>query len=159
MVENDLAYREIRRLFYAAWVSKMTVLNLTRRDSVIAYVPEVKWEERQLVNLMDYGVHYCHFLLRNVITSQKSLTGGRVEEIGTLYTTRGIAIVDLYFSKNAYKINDKDAIENATWRIFVKQTTPGGVWFRNPTISQLPPEETYFRSMVTSDFTFDTEIE
>lgn len=158
MVDNAEAYREIRRMFNDGWKVKTAALHLTRRGSVVDYVPEVKWEERQILALLDNGVHFCHFELRNVITNQKSLTGGREEEIGTMYTTRGIAIVDMYFSKTAYKTNDKDAIEVAAQRIFIQQSTPGGVWFRNPTIYYLKPEETHFRSMVTADFTFDTVI-
>ena len=122
-------------------------------------MPVARYQDVEENDFNDNQVHWCHFEMRNVVTRQKSLTGGRQEEVGTIYTTRGLVTIDLYFSKESHKTSDKDAIEQIVQRIFMKQTTPGGVWFRNPTIRQLEPTESHFRSLVTAEYTFDTCVQ
>lgn len=158
MLNNYEAGFEIRKLFNDAWVLKIGALNLKRRNSSIPYVPRVIWNDVEETYLNDNGIHWADFRLRNTSTRQDNLSGARIEEIGTVYETHGVAIINLYFSKSAYRTEDKENVEVQTQSIFFKQRTPGGVWFRNPTIYQLKAEENFFRSMVTANYVFNTMV-
>jgi hypothetical protein len=134
-------------------------LQLTKRGSVIVYVPEIKWDNKETTEPSDNGVHWLRLSTRNVLKRQKSLTGGREEEIGTIYRTQGLVKVDLYFSKSAYEQRDADNLNLIVERCFIQQNTPCGVWFRNPIVVELEQEESHFRSNVLAEYQYDSVIQ
>jgi hypothetical protein len=94
----------------------------------------------------------------DLTTKQKSLTGGRQAGVGTHYETRGIARVDLYFSKSAYQTNDADILSIFVQRCFLQQSVECGVFFKNATINDLPPDENHFRATVIAEYSYETIV-
>lgn len=169
MLNNVAAKDEIRKLFYDRFRSYLTdglpnevppipALVFTKRGEVTPYVPEIVWHAVEKRTLNDNGKHWLRVSTQNILKRQKSLTGGRVQSVGTHYTTQGLIRVELYFSKSAFQSTDMDNLNLLVERCFIQQNTPCGVWFRNAIIVDMEPEENYFRSLVMADYEFDSVI-
>jgi hypothetical protein len=168
-----LSRNEIREMFYSRFKSLLTnglpnheppIAPLVLRSRGLAgqagatYIPNIRWQNIQDSDFVDNGKHWLHFQLMDLVTKQKSLTGGRQAGVGTHYETRGIARVDLYFSKSAYQTNDADILSIFVQRCFLQQTTECGIFFKNATINDLPPAENYFRASVIAEYSYETIV-
>ncbi len=122
------------------------------------YTPEIRWQNIEKIESADNGKHWLHFQVIDITNQQKSLTGGRNEGIGTHYQARGLVRVDLYFSKSAYLLNEAEILSLFVQRCFMQQSTVCGLWFKNTVINDLPPGENHFRSVVLSDYSYETVI-
>lgn len=166
MLNHITAKDSIRELFYTRFVDFVTngissesipALGLKKRGSTTTYIPAVNWRNVEKVDPNDNGVHFLHFTMQNVIKRQKTLAGGRVDNVGTCYTTRGFVTVEIYFSKSAYQTIDEDRLSMIVERCFVQQNS-GCIWFRNTTIVDLDPEENHYRSNVLAEYEYDSVI-
>lgn len=128
------------------------------RDSVATYIPRIVWENVETTDKQDIDKHWLRFTIRNIRKFQASLAGGRQQAVGTRYTQQGIIRVELYIAKSAYQYDEQQALEMITENCFVQVNTPSGVWFRNPMVTGLEPEERFFRSNVIAEFEYETVI-
>lgn len=169
MLNHPQAKDEMRKLFYSRFksyivnglpnnVPPVLPLNLKKRGSIEAYIPEIKWENVELTQTNDNGVHWLRFSSQNHMKRQKSFTGGRNEAVGTHYTTKGLIRVEIYLSKSAYQTQDADNLNLIVERCFVQANTPSGLWFRNTVIVDMNPEENFFRSNVLTEYEYDSVI-
>ena len=168
MLDHRQAKNEIRNLFYARYRNYVLngipnqdpifpPLGLTKLGSEDVYVPVVNWRNVEKIDQNDNGVHFLHFAMQNVTKKQKSFTGGRVDHVGTQYTTNGYVTVEIYFSKTAYQTVDEDRLTTLIERCFVQQNTQS-VWFRNAVIVDLEAEENHYRSNVLAEYEYDSVI-
>lgn len=126
-----------------------------KRGSITPYAPKLKWQNVELAESVDNSEHWARFYSQNVLTRQATMAGGRTTQEGTRETTKGIIIVQLFFSKSSY-----DELKCKTLAFICKQAlnvrNESGVWFRNATILELPPEESFFRTNVTAEYEYDS---
>lgn len=162
------AKNEIRRLFLTRFrdyvkngipnqTPSIGPLNLTRLHKDEIYIPTIFWRNVEQRRTNDNSEHWLHFSMRNVTTVQKTFAGGRVQEVGTTYTTNGFTTVEVYFSKSAYQSDDEDKFSTIIQRCFLQINT-GSIWFRNPVIVDLDPEENHFRSNILAEYEYDSII-
>ena len=168
MFNHVTAKNEIRKLFFDRFKdfvlngipnqdSVFPPLNLGRLQSNEAYVPKVFWRNVEKEATNDNGAHFLHFAMQNVRSNQKSFTGGRQNNVGTLHTTYGFVTVEIYFSKTAYQTIDEDRLSTIVQRCFIQQNVEG-IWFRNALIVDLPAEENHFRTNVLAEYEYDSII-
>lgn len=158
LVANDIeAENEMKTLFSDRWRAEVLTRTFTELRGT-SYKPEIFWEDVENPNQNNTGRHKAHFRIRRARTHQASMKGGRNELIGTKYTSRGLVVIELYFATAGFKKSDRNFLELLAQSCFIGKTTPGGVWFRNPTIVPLPFEENYYRTNVLIEYTYDFEI-
>ncbi|MCC6271126.1 MAG: hypothetical protein IT190_07600 [Microbacteriaceae bacterium] len=169
MLDHPQAKEEMRKLFYSRFNSYVTdglpnnvppvpPFVFKKRGSLTSYIPEIKWDNVELTKLNDNGVHWMRFSSQNHLKTQASFTGGRVDAVGTHYTTKGLIRVEIYLSKSGYQTEDADNLNLIVERCFVQANSPCGVWFRNAMIVDLDPEENFFRSSVLTEYEYDSVI-
>jgi hypothetical protein len=169
MLYHPQAKSEMRQLFYSRFNSYVTdglpnndppipPFAFKKRGVATTYIPEIKWDNVELTNVNDKGVHWLRFSSQNHLKRQSSFTGGRQQAVGTRYTTKGLVRVEIYFSKSAYQTEDCDNLNLIVERCFVQANTGCGVWFRNAVIVDLDPEENFFRSSVLAEYEYDSVI-
>ena len=126
-----------------------------KRWSVTPYTPKLKWQNVELTEGVDNSEHWARFSSQNVLSRQATIAGGRTTNEGTRVTTKGIVIVQLFFSKSSY-----DDLKCKSLAFICQQAlnvrNESGVWFRNSTILELAPEESFFRSNVTAEYEYDS---
>lgn len=168
-----LSRNEIREMFYSRF--KFLLANgLPNHDPPLSplvlkcrrlvgqldeeYTPEIRWQNIESTDFVDNGKHWLHFQLTDIVSGQKSLTGGRQHGIGTHYETKGIVRVDLYFSKSAYQLSDAEILSVFVQHCFLQQSTECGIFFKNAIINDLPPDENHFRASVITEYSYETIV-
>lgn len=132
-------------------------LVLTKRGSNTPYIPAVKWQNVETIDLNDNGVHWLRISAQDILNRQKSMTGGRQEMAGTHYTAKGLIKVALYFSRSSYEGEECDMLKYIIQRCFIQQNSCG-VWFQNPVVIDLPPEENHFRADILAEYRYDSVV-
>lgn len=159
------ARKEIQGHFWDAWRdglanglpnSTPALAAIEFRDSANQiYTPEVFWPDKETDDSLPKDRHFLMFSTSDVKTEQRSMAGGRQQLVGTKYTTPGVGLVRLFFSKLRYQTAEEDFISAIAQECFLSSRTTN-VWFRNSTIVELPPEEDFFRANVTFEYEYDT---
>ena len=166
MIATRVAKEEFNTYFQAQWTDGLTN-GLPNSTPVLAalvftvgatvYVPTVYWPNVERRERLSHEQHFARFVFENLKTSQTSLPGGRVNGGGVKYTTPGIAVVELFFSKSNYTTVEEDFLTAIAQEMFLgKRTT--NIWFRTATVKQVPEEEKYYRTNVVVEYEYDTHI-
>ena len=159
MLSYSEAYDEMRSVFKTRFEAAAPAIELKKRGSSTSYVPEIVFENIQDTTRIDNSLHWLRFFSRNLLKNQKSFTGGRNQAVGTRFTTQGMITVEIYFSKIAYDKRKANALKEVVENCFVQVNTSCGVWFRNPIIVDLDPEENFFRSNVLAEYEYDSVVQ
>ena len=132
-------------------------------DSVLKqpYVLEVAFQNVERRNPNDLSRHWCRLTIdpvdnrqRTFRTSDPSIGDGKAR-----YTEQGVIIVQMFFSKSAFKGNDDRRLSVIARNIFRSRNVRGNeVWYRNADIRYLNPEESWIRSNVIAEYEFDEII-
>lgn len=117
-------------------------------SSVLDYSPEIRWRNKEVKTSPDPAKHYLRISQQTVIERQASL-----KNINKLHESRGFITVQLYFSKSSLVDGDDRALSAIAKEGF-RSAAGSDVWYRNPRIKELPPEEDYFRADVISDYVY-----
>lgn len=159
----------IRSLFFLSWRDWLTngrpvdIRNSggDRELPLLDYVPEIVWQNVEPENPIDYTKHWCRFVTDVVSNSQTSFRsadpalGNRKMRL----TENGIIIVQMFFSKSAFERDIDRKLSAIARDIFGPRNLAGNiVWYRNPSIRYLKPEEKWFRTNVIAEYEFDEQI-
>lgn len=73
-----------------------------------------------------------------------------------VYETTGVVAVQIFAPMSAVASYAKgELLAELAQCMFMASETPSGVWFRNPRINELPPDGTWYRWNVLTDFQFN----
>ena len=167
MAADRTAKREMQQFFHDGWKDglanglpnsdpPLTVPNFNVGGA--SYEPQVYWHNIENRDLLPKDEHFAIFSTSNIQTTQRTLPGGRAEGIGARFTTPGVGVVQLFFSKSNYTTEEQEFLCAVAQEMFFGAST-ASVWFRNPTIVDLAPEESFFKANVTFEFEYDTRLQ
>lgn len=142
------AIDEISQIFYDAWRAGA--------PAIVGNIPEIRWHgvaEKEDTPVDDYWVR---FSTRNVNEQQASLSN----EVGApgqrRYNTAGLVFVQLFCPMTDTQAKLKgELLAEIAKLAFRGKTTPGGVWFRNTRINNLPVDEKSYRFNIVSEYEYD----
>lgn len=139
MIEHAAAHTEIKALFWEAF-------------SVLRPDVEVRWADKEETAPPSSAL-WVSFELIDALGRQTSFSDSSLKR----YTSFGAVLVRCYGRKSQPNANEAvKAVAAVVQNIFSGVDTPGGVWFRNPSIKTVPMESLYYRENVTIDFQFDS---
>ena len=121
------------------------------------YSPIVLYRNIELSYKIQAGRHFARITMHNLHSPQRSLPGGRQNGGAVKFTTEGIGIVQLFFSKSTYSTAEEDFLVAIASEMFVGKSS-SNIWFRNVTIKDKPPEEKHFRTDVDFQYRYDTHV-
>jgi hypothetical protein len=150
----EQARDEMFALFLAAWNA--------HAPGVVGYIPDIRWQGKELSRVPDGSKHWCRVSLQTVIERQATLSEPR-EKGKRRYRTSGLLFVQLFSPKAKAEDNgENDGFEegeklaNVAKKAFRgKKTKPGDVWFRNARVNPLPVEGTSYRFNMVVEYEFD----
>jgi len=156
MLNHLEAKNEVRRAFRIAWnagiasgFTNIPPVVFAKVGSATPYVPEIRWHGVEKSDDIDNGVHWCRFSSQSIQTKQ-SVISRRIRT-----TSLGLVIVQIFYSKSAFKTED-ELLGLIGQNAFIGHKTPGGVWFRESTLIDLDPEENHFRANVVAEYEYDS---
>ncbi len=148
-VTAEQAVDEMFALFREAWHSGTT--------AIVGSVPAVRWpnvEERSRPPLNSY---WCRVSMQEVLAPQSSLKSGVAPNEGQRYTSTGLLFVQVFAPMSDAEAAEKGkALAELARSAFRGVETPGGVWFRNPRVTPLPPQDNAYRFNMVVDYEYDT---
>jgi hypothetical protein len=166
MLAQRQAKKELLGYFQDNWTDAM-VNGLPNSTPVIAamvfdndgetYTPSVHYQNIEKRTKIPAGEHFALINILNLNSPQRSLPGGRANGEGVKFTTSGICIIRLFFSKGNYSTEEEDFLSAVAHEMFVGKSSEN-IWFRNATIKEMPAEETHFRSNIDFTYEFDTHV-
>jgi hypothetical protein len=159
MLTYAQAEDEMRRVFLTRFNASALSVELKKRGSGNAYTPNVFFENNITTERIDNSEHFLRFYSRNLLKRQKSFTGGRNEAVGTRYTTQGLITIEIYFSKSSHEPEKANALKSVVENCFIQANANCGLWFRNPIIVDLDPDENFFRSNVLAEYEYDSVVQ
>lgn len=142
------ALDEMFTLFRTAWNANTT--------AIAGYIPETRWPDVEETTKPDKDKFWCRVSTQNFKEQQATLSDCVGVPGKKRFNTVGRIYVQLFCPKslgNSKELGDKLAV--VARDAFRGKQSPGGVWFRDTTISNLSPEALFYRINVTSDFNFD----
>lgn len=171
---QEAAHDSIRSRFFLTWRDwitngrpvdirqpsgpRQTPVELLGAVTKLPYVPEVAWQNVERKQTNDLSKHWCRLTIDPVETRQKTFRTSETS-IGdgkARYTEKGIIIVQMFFSKAAFKGNDDRKLSVISRDIFRSRNVRDNiVWYRNADIRYLNSEESWFRSNVIAEYEFD----
>jgi len=166
MLSQREAKKELFGYFYTNWKdglanglpnSSPALSALTFTVGTQEYTPEVFFPHVEKRQQTPTDKHFAKINMLNFSTPQTSLPGGRSSGGGVKFTTSGICIVQLFFSKSNYSSVEEDFLTAIAHEMFMAKSSEN-IWFRRPTVTQKPEEERHLRSDVDIEYTFDTYI-
>ena len=142
------AVSEMFERFYTVW----------QVDSigVVGSVPEVRWQGVETGEKPNFDSYWARVSQETVDEQQSTLRNGGT---GQRYRTDGLLFVQIFCPKS-----DPQGMENGralaviARNAFRAHTTPSGVWFRNPRISELEAEEKWLRLNVLVQYQYDETL-
>lgn len=148
------AYNEARdqifALFKTAWDANTAALTPG------AYVPEVRWQGKEVGTKPPSDKHWARISTQSVLETQATLSDC-VEEPGkSRYESSGLVFVQVFSPKSqatAYEVGQQLAI--VARNAFRGKKTSGQVWFRNVRINNLDPENLFYRFNVVAEYEYD----
>lgn len=140
------AVNEILELVNAAWVAGSTTL--------LGSAAELRFASLETQGLPDENAYWGRVTARQIESHQDTLgnaSGGR------RFERNGIVVVQIFapISLGSQAWTNLHTLGRVASNSMEAQTTPGGVWFRDVTTTELDPESPWIRINVTSTFTFD----
>lgn len=146
-IPYDTASDEMYALFFEAWKAGAAEFN-------DGEVPVVKWPYKFDGKGNPVDSVWARVSRQTVREGQAALVNG--ENGGRVYTSDGLLFVQIFAPLNDAK---------AGWRLlklamlardsFRGQSTPGGVWFRNMRIQELPADAKSYQIKVVTEYQYD----
>lgn len=157
------AKSEIRTHFFTAWKDGLAngLPNSTpplaalvfNDDGGTAYSPEVFWQNVESIENLPKDRHFALFSTSDIRTIRRTVAGAQKSK----FTTYGVGLTRLYFSRRTYKTADEDFLCAICQETFLGKRKDS-VIFRNVTIQEAKPEEAFFRADVHFEYDYDTHI-
>lgn len=150
---DETARDEIYTLFTDIWADL-----INGPSSIVSYIPEVRYPGIEKPEKPDQTKFWVRNSLQIISQPQTCLNGG-TNGSKTRYTTHGLFFSQLFCPKN-----DNNGITNG-WKLsiiirnaFRGTTTPGKIFFRNPTIKQLDDEAHFHRFNIVVEYEYDERL-
>jgi len=166
MLNHEQAKNEIKKQFNDTWLAGLIAgFNssgasyaplIFRTNQNVVYQPTIYWQNVQTVLDSDNERHFSRFSVMTNLTEQSAMSGRSYSVPGNKHTTFGLVVVELFFAKSAYSAGEESFLSLLSRKAFASRQTPNGVWFRNSTIRELRPEDSFFRSNVLTEFQYDS---
>ena len=132
-------------LFNTAWVNQTV--------PIVGYVPVVRWQGVEELTKPDASKYWARVSQQTILEEQR---GFSTFNGSALYSTRGLIFVQIFCPKSDIKAMEKGrSLAVVARNAFRGKTTSGKVWFKNCTINELSPEESFFRLNVVSNYNYD----
>lgn len=124
--------------------------------TIVGYLPNVYWRNKEVDTSANGSKFWVRVSYQTVSSPQSSLSVC-VGAIGKKsYTNTGFLLVQVFAPKST--ANSDDILKRLSSEIrnsFRSVSIPGGIWFRNPRILEIPPEDLFYRTNVTIEYRFD----
>ncbi len=125
-------------------------------EAIVGSVPTVHWQGMELPDKPDPDTFWCIAQLNTVQEKQATLRGGNDPIQAKRYTTTGIFTLQLYCPRSDSQAMDLGRqLAVLARNAFRKPENGNNVWFRNPRINELPPDENSYRLNVIVEYEFD----
>lgn len=149
VANGQQAIDEMFSLLNVAWLAGTT--------AVAGYVPELRWQGKELATKPDPKKYWARASVQRVTEEQATISncvdapGQKRFEIG------GFLMLQIFCPKIEIAAQVKGAaLAEVAKRAFRgKHTSPGNVWFHNVRINELKPDDSYVRFNVVAEFEFD----
>jgi hypothetical protein len=139
------AVSEMFERFYAVWQADTV--------AVVASVPEVRWQGLESGVIPGFDTYWARVSQETVDEQQSTLRNG---DCGQRYRTDGLLFVQIFCPKSdPQSMANGRKLATIAKNTFRSHTTPGGVWFRNPRVVELEPEEKWIRLNVIVQYQYD----
>lgn len=148
-VDYSAARDEMFALFKTAWDASSS--------TVAGYVPEVRYQGRELPTKPSATKHWCRISTQNVIDRQITLSDC-VEESGKKrYESAGLVFVQLFAPKSVATADEQGRkLAEVAKKAFRGKTTPGAIWFKNVRINDnIADEDGFYRFNVVAEYEYD----
>lgn len=123
---------------------------------IVGYLPDVQWRNKEVPASANGSKFWVRVSYQTVSSPQTSLSVC-VGAIGKKsYTNTGFFLVQVFAPKSTS--NSDEVLKKLSSEIrnsFRSSSIHGGIWFRNPRILEISPEELFYRTNVTIEYRFD----
>ena len=159
MLRYDQLEDELNSYFKTNWDYFLTngIPTLGISSPNLAYNPRVEYPNVELEDFVDIEQIKVRLTYDDVDSSQKSFTGGRADQIGTLFRSVGIIVVQLFLPKSKYVSKHANEFSLAIQRMYQSKTSSNGVCFRNAIINKQPTIDKFFQYNISCDYEYDTK--
>lgn len=119
------------------------------------YTPKMYFHNQEMRKSVENDEHFAKLTLNDLETRTSSLRG----DCGVKYTSPGVGVVQLFFSKSFYSSAIEDYLIAVCQEMFFGQrTTEGNIVFRSATVQELPEEEKFFKANVSFEYEYETHV-
>lgn len=147
-VEYPDADAEMARVFKAAWDSGT--------PAVAGYIPNVEWYGLETPDKVDRSQFWARFSTQHIYDEQSTLSDYVAEPFRKRYTGSGLVFIQLFMPKTIDNAVIKGRrLAKVARNAFRGKKTPGGIWFRNARINDVPAEDLFYRLNVVTEYEFD----
>jgi hypothetical protein len=117
------------------------------------YIPKIEWEVVEPESSRNQGEHWLRFNSEDTLCSQTSLAGADAK---TIWDSQGLINIQMFFSKVSFETIKANQFKRICQKAFQGRRSTLGIWFRNSTIVDLPPEDSFFRSAITAEYLYQS---
>lgn len=123
---------------------------------LVGYLPAVQWRNKEVPGTADGSKFWVRVSYQTIDSAQSSLSVCIGEPGKKSYTNLGFLTFQV-FAPKSLSASDKilKQLSAEIRNTFRSARSSGGIWFRNPRIVELPPEELFYRNNVIVEYRFD----
>lgn len=124
--------------------------------AIVGYIPTIYWPGDKPVDNVDGSKFWLRVAVQTLLNPQATFSNDVGAANQRRYTSKGILIFQVFCPQSvdsSYVLGQRLAI--LIRDSYRRVTTPGGVWFSNARIKEIPSEEIFYRFNVIVDFQFD----
>lgn len=147
MIENyNDAIDEIISVFMTGW--------LANSFPIVGYVPEIRTRYKEEL-LPDATRYWGRITLQTVDERQSAFENSSPN---TKHTTTGLVFIQLFCPRTLDNgLTNLSKLATVAKNTFRNNQTPGGIWFKNARINELPDEQNWCRLNVIAEYQYDTQ--